>query len=300
MKKTKVIPLIIILGILVYFFADEFNPPPEQLDESYLTELENYWQEKNDGRINGYLQLIALSKLTQGETSFGKAATNTLQYDLEGLPPTIATITLSDSLNVIKTNADVLISIEDGPKGNAFTLEFDEYGSSQRFYHERINWQIVTRSDVRYLRVWDTQNPAMQTFKGYNTYDVTSNMIIDGEFTYYDEPKDEIVKSEVDGQRNTKFIGQFTFEYKGDSYSLDVGGSGFTMVSDGTTGNSTYGGGRYIYLNLPEKDGSVTIDFNKLYNPPCAFNEYTTCLYPPRQNYLPFNIEAGETTTPIY
>ena len=69
---------------------------------------------------------------------------------------------------------------------------------------------------------------------------------------------------------------------------------GFTMVSDDTSGDLTYGGGRYIYLDLPESDGPVTIDFNKLYNPPCAFSEFTTCLYPPRQNVLPFKVEAGE------
>ena len=40
--------------------------------------------------------------------------------------------------------------------------------------------------------------------------------------------------------------------------------------------------------------GKTVIDFNKLYNPPCAFSEFTTCLYPPRQNHLPFAILAGE------
>ena len=66
------------------------------------------------------------------------------------------------------------------------------------------------------------------------------------------------------------------------------------MVSDETSGNETYGGGRYIYLDLPETDGSITLDLNYLYNPPCAFSEFTTCLYPPRQNNLPFKILAGE------
>ena len=69
------------------------------------------------------------------------------------------------------------------------------------------------------------------------------------------------------------------------------------MVHDQTSGDVTYGGGRYIYLDLPEKDGPVTIDFNKLYNPPCSFSKYTTCLYPPQQNRLPFEILAGETIT---
>ena len=66
------------------------------------------------------------------------------------------------------------------------------------------------------------------------------------------------------------------------------------MVSDKTTGDETYGGGRYIYLDLPETDGLVTLDFNYLYNPPCAFSDFTTCLYPPRQNNLTFIILAGE------
>ena len=66
------------------------------------------------------------------------------------------------------------------------------------------------------------------------------------------------------------------------------------MVSDETSGSATYGGGRYIYLELPKENDKVKIDFNKLYNPPCAFSDYTTCPFPPRQNILPFKLEAGE------
>jgi hypothetical protein len=66
------------------------------------------------------------------------------------------------------------------------------------------------------------------------------------------------------------------------------------MVGDLTSGETTYGGGRYIYLDLPERDGPVTLDFNYLFNPPCAYSEFTTCLFPPRQNQLAFKIKAGE------
>ena len=66
------------------------------------------------------------------------------------------------------------------------------------------------------------------------------------------------------------------------------------MVSDATSGNETYGGGRYIYFDLPKENGKFKIDFNKLYNPPCAFSEFTTCPLPPRQNRLSLKIEAGE------
>ena len=66
------------------------------------------------------------------------------------------------------------------------------------------------------------------------------------------------------------------------------------MVGDLTSGESTYGGGRYLYLKLPNTDGKVSLDFNYLYNPPCAFSEFTTCLFPPSQNQLPIKIKAGE------
>ena len=69
---------------------------------------------------------------------------------------------------------------------------------------------------------------------------------------------------------------------------------GWIMVADATSGNSTYGSGRYMYIDLPEKNGKIQLDFNYLYNPPCSYSEFTTCLLPPLQNRLPFPIEAGE------
>ena len=93
------------------------------------------------------------------------------------------------------------------------------------------------------------------------------------------------------------FIGKVQFQYYGTFYTLDVGEQGWIMVGDATSGNTTYGGGRYMYIDLPETNGKVTLDFNYLYNPPCRYSEYTTCLFPPRQNVLPIAIEAGELLT---
>jgi len=69
----------------------------------------------------------------------------------------------------------------------------------------------------------------------------------------------------------------------------------FFIFKDGTSGRETYPAGRYVYTEgLPDKDGHVVLDFNKAYNPPCAFTPYATCPLPPEQNRLPMRIEAGE------
>ena len=71
----------------------------------------------------------------------------------------------------------------------------------------------------------------------------------------------------------------------------------FLPFTDETTGITTYGGGRYIDLSKKDtEDGLITIDFNRCYNPYCAFSDGFNCPIPPSENYLPFKVEAGEKT----
>jgi len=67
----------------------------------------------------------------------------------------------------------------------------------------------------------------------------------------------------------------------------------FYIFRDQTSAHETYGAGRFLYSEMP-KDGSVVLDFNKAYNPPCAFTPYATCPLPPKENRLSVRIEAGE------
>ena len=67
----------------------------------------------------------------------------------------------------------------------------------------------------------------------------------------------------------------------------------FFILRDLTAGKDTYGSGRFLHTPLP-KNGQVILDFNKAYNPPCAFTPYATCPLPPRENRLAVRIEAGE------
>ena len=77
---------------------------------------------------------------------------------------------------------------------------------------------------------------------------------------------------------------------------LDGGDSGelWIIFADATNGSETYGGGRFLYTSRPEADGSVVIDFNRAYNPPCVFSPFATCPLPWAENRLSIRIEAGE------
>ena len=65
------------------------------------------------------------------------------------------------------------------------------------------------------------------------------------------------------------------------------------ILRDQTAGRETYPAGRFLYADLPKAE-KVVLDFNKAYNPPCAFTAFATCPLPPPQNWMPVRIEAGE------
>jgi hypothetical protein len=290
----KLLKYFLIIAIILNISSCKTETSKKELTEPYKAALEAYRIEKDDSRRAGYLQLTGLFKLNDTLNTFGKGASSTFQLDLEGLPLTIGTIEKQDGLLFLNASEGVEILTKSDSIITTIPLYLDEYGSSIRLYHNRLNWQVITRSGFHYLRVWDEKNPAIIGFTGFQNFELNPNYIFNGKFTYYEQPKEELVKAQLDGQRSTKFLGKITFEYEGSTHNLEVGSSGFTMVSDETTGDETYGGGRYVYIDLPSKDSIVTLDLNKLYNPPCSFSEFTTCLYPPRQNHLPFKVEAGE------
>src|SRR5205814_8171542 len=93
--------------------------------------------------------------------------------------------------------------------------------------------------------------------------------------------------------------GAIKFEVGGKEYSLDAMNEKdeprlFMIMADKTSGKDTYPAGRYFYVDPPDAVGHVVIDFNKAYSPRCAFTKFATCPLPPKQNRLPFAIEAGE------
>jgi uncharacterized protein (DUF1684 family) len=93
--------------------------------------------------------------------------------------------------------------------------------------------------------------------------------------------------------------GRVAFEVDGGTWRMTaLPGSGdgcvWLVFGDSTNGRETYGGGRFLYTEPVADDGSVVVDFNLAYNPPCVFSQYATCPLPPAENRLPIRIEAGE------
>jgi len=280
-------------GLMALFFNCKEDKNSPLIDLAYTNTLSQAIKMRSEGRVK-YLELTGLFKLDSTSNTFGSAASNDFILTIENLTPTIGRINLSKDALTFYAEKDVEITTDKDQKIESLVLSIDTNGNSVMLYHEQIKWQIITRSGALYLRVWDKKNPAIESFKGFKSYDVNSDFIFEADFKYFETARLEPVDSKLGIPDVTDFIGQVSFMYNGEKHSPDVGSEGFIMVGDQTSGETTYGGGRYLNSDISKGNGKVTIDFNYLYNPPCAFSEFTTCLYPPRQNQLAFEIKAGE------
>jgi len=267
-----------------------------QIDKAYIESLEKERKDRDERRVK-YLELCGLFKLDTTGTIFGIDKSNKVSTSPNEINQNIGKFQWDGKAFNFEAFNDIKITDSNGTEIQTKSLILNAIGDSEKLFFNAISWRVITRYGALYLRVWDKNNPAIDVFKGFENYAPNSAFIFEADFEYFSTSKSETVASKLGVNDVANFIGKVQFQYDGKLYSLDVGEQGWMMVGDATSGDSTYGGGRYMYIDLPETNGKVTLDFNYLYNPPCRYSEYTTCLFPPRQNILPIAIEAGELLT---
>ncbi len=146
------------------------------------------------------------------------------------------------------------------------------------------------------LTVRDLQSPYLKEFHGAVWFPLNAGCRVEGTFTTYPAPKELKIPDTSGRTRIRKVPGYVTFRLNGESLRLEpveIDNVFFFMFKDRTAGKETYSAGRYLDTELP-KNGKVTLDFNKAYNPYCAINPYSSCPIPPKSNTLTIRVEAGE------
>lgn len=138
-------------------------------------------------------------------------------------------------------------------------------------------------------------------FKGLHYYPTDLKYAMVGVIQRYpSEPKPLYVNLPTSMNKEKKYVkyGSFRFKLEGKEYVLQIyrplgGGDLFLPFKDKTSGKETYSEGRYLNIE-PMPEGKVLIDFNRAYNPFCAYNTRYTCPFPSRENWLDIEIRAGE------
>ena len=144
----------------------------------------------------------------------------------------------------------------------------------------------------------------LKNFKGLDFFAFDSSYVVNAALIRTPEEKSFKMKTTTDRLPEYIKYGIVTFDLFGKSHSLniyknleDINKEGyreylFLPFLDDTNGFESYGGGRYIDLDIPEGNNLV-IDFNSAYNPYCVYDEKYSCPIVPRENYLSLEINAG-------
>ena len=165
-------------------------------------------------------------------------------------------------------------------------------------------FQIKLNSDYKDASISPLKLKDLKNFKGLEFFPFNTEFLVIAQFQKIQNPKWFNMKTTTERLSRERIYAVVTFKLKEKTYKLNIYQGEENMNSDeyrdylflpfldNTNGETSYAGGRYIDLRIPEGN-TIEIDFNSAYNPLCAYNEKYSCPIVPRVNYLDLNIEAG-------
>ncbi|WP_228527694.1 DUF1684 domain-containing protein [Pararhodonellum marinum] len=243
----------------------------------------------------GWLNLIGLAKLKEGPNRMGSGSDMDIQL-IPGYPEYLGDVKVEVNQVFFEPAREGIKTSEGAEVVDKFLI-YKEGGQALLSFGN-LRWLPIKRGNQFFLRIRDLEAKSLMEFKEIERFptELQWRWVVD--FVPY-EPVKEIPITNVLGQTIPNLSpGYLSFEHEGKSYKMDVIDEGLSeylvIFADQTSGESTYGGGRYVYVPKPDRNGKTVLDFNKSYNPPCVFTDYATCPLPPKSHFLDFPILAGE------
>ena len=295
--------------------AGDWPDPPAIDTETLLAEHEE-WRAYREGRLveppGGAVIWVGLWELPQGSVTFGSADEHAIVLPAEDAPPFAGTLSRDGQVVTLEPSAGSPILLREGDMGGEepvvetpvtgpILLENDRSGNTTTLVLGSLGLRVHSEpgTDRLWLRAWDEDSPKIETFRLPEYFPVTAEWRVAARFEPYDQPEVLRVPDVTGGMVEYEAPGELVFRI-GDREHRLIATAGatstsyFIMMWDSTATLNTYQGGRYLRADFPDERGWTTIDFNRTYNAPCVFTPHSVCALPPRENWLPLHVTAGE------
>jgi uncharacterized protein len=284
--KSWVIPFMVLT-----LTAGNVDPAHEKAVLEYRQRLETSL--KSD---TGWLTVAGLHWLKPGDTPFGTGPASKFVLP-EGKAPAKTGVFVFDG-KTVKVRAEAGVPLLVNGKAPSDAPLADDAKKADMVTIGDLTMFVIERGGKVGIRLRDKSSKFRQNFTKRDWYAVKPEYKVNGKFIAYAEAKKLRVPTVIEGVvEEHESPGEIEFALNGKTHRSQVlkAGEGqlWLIFRDQSSGKGTYPAGRFLYGDL-HKDGTVTFDFNKAYNPPCAFTDFATCPLPPRQNSLKTRVEAGE------
>ena len=249
----------------------------------------------------GWLTLIGLHWLAPGENPVGSDAALPVSLDVPGVPPKACSFDLRpDGSVVLRAEAGAPVTVNGAPPTDA-PLATDRSGKPDVVAVGRVGITVLDRGGKLALRVRDPESPRRKEFRGIEYFPLDPSLRVEATFERYEALREVEVPSAQGPAQKSLVPGVVRFAIAGKERTLEptvdspTDDTLFFVFGDATSGEETYGAGRFLSAAVPKAgDPKVVLDFNLAQNPPCAFTPYATCPLVRPNNVLPDRIEAGE------
>jgi hypothetical protein len=282
------------------------------------------WRRDREARLaspSGYLALSDLVWLSEGDNTLGSDPESALVLTGDEIPAQVGVLRLgggsvsfrltdpaqqADSLEVNVNPLPALVGESDasGHAAGSFLLASDATEGVNRVTLGRRTFWVIDRAGKIGIRVRDPESPVLESFTGTEWFEPDVRWRVRARFVPHAAARQVDVPNILGTVYDDLSPGVLQFEQGGRVYQLQPTGVSkdeMTLIfGDATNGQTTYGGGRFLSVPAPDADGSLWLDFNRAYNPPCAFSPFTTCPLPPDGNRLDVSIPAGERAPASY
>ena len=266
--KILIVPLVFVLMNAPLAAQPSIHSYTQEVDRWHAGRVESLKKEQ------GWLSLVALDWLQEGNNAVKSVGMITLQ------------------------NGRIVLTLENGRKGTLNGKTFSSGPLSADKDKVLIGSKalsVIKRGDKYAVRVWDSEYSARKEFITVDRFPVSDTWKIVARWSQYATPKKIQVATVIPGLLQEWSVpGAAVFMLQGKEYrlepTLEAGEKDYFFVfGDKTNGKETYGAGRFLYAE-PPANGMIILDFNKSYNPPCAFTDFATCPVPSPENRLPVRI----------
>lgn len=273
---------------------------PAAKDPVYEKEIDD-WHARRIEKLKApgnWLSLVGLYWLKEGGNRVGSDARVEIVLP-PSAPSEVGTLLLTGGTVSFSAAPGVTPMSNDNPVIRMDRMRTDADPKPDKIQIGSITFHVIQRGQRIGVRVTDTNAPTRKTFTAIERYPVDPRMRIEAKWVPFEKPQSVEIATVIPGLVEKYPVpGEAVFTVDGKEQRLrpviEEGSADlFLIFGDATNGPETYGAGRFLYVKPPQ-DGKITLDFNKAYNPPCAFTPYATCPLPPEENRLPVRIPAGE------
>lgn len=278
--------------------CDRSGLGPAELPSDYLEDLER-WKENRVESLKdttGWMRLAGMYWLESGQNRFGSGEEMDIQFPEGAIPEEAGTFIYDDG--TVRMVVEEGVEITHDQRRVTDMVIFDGSDEVPHIEHGSLHWRVIARGDLVGIRLYNEENEKVDQFTGFESYPVDTNWVRKARYVPKPEGSSITVVNVLGQEMQEPSPATLEFTWDGETYSLDAIDSDddmFLIVGDETNQTETYQAGRYLYVDFPEGGNEfIQIDFNKLYNPPCAYNLFTTCQLPPPQNRLDLAIPVGE------